>query len=310
VELREYAGFLERGDPSQLALGLGLLLLAFPVLQALRLHVVVRRYTGSVGSSFSVFMVGAFFNTMLPSNVGGDAVRLLYLRRMRADNWGGPFAMLMLHRATGLGVLLVAAAVHAVIEHDRLSHVLAGVELGAGPSHGVLALGALALVAGGFGLLLLLRSQHRLALRARAFAIECWRATTEVGAGAMSALVALTALLHFVRMLAFYVLVRYMGQRIGLWDLLPVLAATALAGIVPLTVGGLGLMEGAISVTLALFGVSQAAGVGAALANRLVLVLTALLGGATYVVSGGPGLRKAALAGAVGEGESARSRVR
>jgi len=293
VDASEYRGFVERGDPVKLGLGLGLLFLAFPVLQALRLHPLVGRYTGSLRGTFSVFMVGAFFNTMLPSNVGGDAVRLLYLRRMRADNWGGPFAMLMLHRATGMGVLLVAAAVHGAIEHRRLARLLSGVELTLpGPTLLLAAVVALALVA--LAARSIARSGHPFARRLQGFVGDCWRAIIEVGVGRTLLLIALTAVFHLVRMAAFLLLVRYTGQSIGFWDLLPVLTATALAGVVPLTVGGLGLMEGAISVTLGLFGVGEAAATATALANRVVLLVSAALGGLIYVVSGGPGLRAAA----------------
>ena len=295
VDPSEYRGFVERGDPVQLGLGLGLLFLAFPVLQALRLHPLVARYTGSLRATFSVFMVGAFFNTMLPSNVGGDAVRLLYLRRMKADNWGGPFAMLMLHRATGMGVLLVAAAIHGAIEHRRLARVLSGVELTL-PGPSLLLAALLGLAACTVAVRVIARSGHPLARRLQRFVGDCWRATTEVGVGPTLLLLALTAVFHLVRMLAFLLLVRYTGQSIGFWDLLPVLTATALAGVVPLTVGGLGLMEGAISVTLGLFGVGQAAAVATALANRVVLLVSAALGGLIYVLSGGPELRASAAA--------------
>lgn len=303
VDPSEYRGFVERGDPAQLALGLGLLFLAFPVLQALRLHPLVGRYTGSLRATFSVFMVGAFFNTMLPSNVGGDAVRLLYLRRMQADNWGGPFAMLMLHRATGMGVLLAAAAVHGALEHRRLSRVLSGVELTL-PGTSLLLAALLGLGACAIAVRLIARSSHPLARKMRGFVGDCWRAITEVGVGPTMLLLALTAVFHLVRMLAFLLLVRYTGQSIGFWDLLPVLTATALAGVVPLTVGGLGLMEGAISVTLALFGVGEGAAVATALANRVVLLVSAALGGLIYVLSGGPGLRAAAASDAAASSPS------
>ncbi len=291
IDPSEYGALLREGDHGQLVLGLALLFLAFPVLQALRLHVLVARYTESLAGSFVVFMVGAFFNTMLPSNVGGDAVRLVYLKRMRAENWGGPFAMLMLHRASGMGVLLVAAAIHAAFNGSRLGQVLAGVEL---DRHGLRPDGKmLAIAAAGVVLLVVAavaigaRYRTRVAERIRRFALECWDATRALGWSAASALIALTVVFHFVRMLAFYVLVRGMGEQIALFDLLPVLAATALAGVVPLTVGGLGLMEGAISVTLALFGVATPVGIAAALANRAVLLASAALGGVVYVTSGG-----------------------
>jgi uncharacterized protein (TIRG00374 family) len=291
VDPHEYLELIERSEPGELALGLGLLFLAFPVLQALRLHVLCARYTGSVRASFVVFMVGAFFNTMLPSNVGGDAVRLLYLKRMRAENWGGPFAMLMLHRATGMGVLLIAAGIQAALDWQRLALALASVALDrSGPriAPSLLVLGAVVvLVLAAAVAALVLRYRTQVMTRVRRFASECWDATRELGWAAATSLIALTVLFHFVRMLAFYELVRCMGGTIGLLDLLPVLASTALAGVVPLTVGGLGLMEGAISVTMVLFGVPQSVAIASAVWNRVVLLASAAIGGVTYVVSGG-----------------------
>jgi len=55
--------------------------------------------------------------------------------------------------------------------------------------------------------------------------------------------------------------------------------------VIPISVGGLGLMEGAISVTLGLFGVSQGAAFAAAAANRLVMWLGAAIGGLVYLGS-------------------------
>jgi uncharacterized membrane protein YbhN (UPF0104 family) len=199
--------------------------------------------------------------------------------------------MLMLHRAAAMGVLLLAAGVHALLNAHRLAGVLAGVKVD--PRFAtqlrpatVIAAAAVLLLLGAIAWRLAGGLRAKLAARARRFATDCWDAVREVGWGAAGVLLALTALFHFVRMLAFYVLIRSTGQSIALFDLLPVLAATALAGVVPLTVGGLGLMEGAISVTLSLFGVAETAAIGAALANRAVLLVSAAVGGVVYVVSG------------------------
>lgn len=292
VDPAEYVELWRSGDRALLGMGLAALFLAFPVLQALRLHPLVARYTQSVRSTFVVFMVGAFFNMMLPSNVGGDAVRLVYLKRMRAQNWGGPFAMLMLHRASAMAVLLLAAGLHALLNAERFARVVAGVTVDA---HWAQRLSPAVLMTGAIGLLLIGALgwwlSGRVRLKAvqwlRRFARECVEAVRELGWPAFSATLALTALFHFVRMLAFYWLISASGQQIALFDLLPVLAATALAGVVPLTVGGLGLMEGALSVTLTLFGVAETAAIAAAIANRAVLLVSAAIGGVVYVVSGG-----------------------
>jgi uncharacterized membrane protein YbhN (UPF0104 family) len=286
VDPRELALLAHKGDGRKLALGLLLLYLANPILQALRLHVLVARYTQSVWLTFKIFFVSAFFNTMLPSNVGGDAVRLLYLRRLQAQSWGGPFVLLMLHRFTGMLVLLVAAGAYALASWERIARVLRAAQVEAFLPLGSLAWGAVLLcAAAGAWLALSTRHRARLAALLRRFGAECTDGLRRVGLRATIELLVLTTSFHVVRMLAFYVLVQYAGQSIRMFDVLIVLAATAIAGVIPISVGGLGLMEGAISVTLGLFGVSQGAAFAAAAANRLVMWLGAAIGGLVYLGS-------------------------
>jgi uncharacterized protein (TIRG00374 family) len=286
VDPHELASLLREGDGQKLALGLGLLYLANPVLQALRLHVLVARYTRSLALTFKIFFVSAFFNIMLPSNVGGDAIRLMYLRKLGADGWGGPIVLLMLHRLTGMLVLLLAAGVYAAFSLPHLQSVLHAANVQTHLPLSSLAAGAVCV---GAALLawfaLSTRYRERLHGIVQKFAAECREGFVQIGAGNMSVLLLLTAAFHAVRMFAFFVLVGYAGERIAPFDALIVLAATALAGVVPITVGGLGLMEGAISTTLVLFGVTPGAAVAVAIANRLIMLVGAATGGIVYLGS-------------------------
>lgn len=292
VDGREIAELMRKGDARELALGIGLLVLANPVLQVLRLHVLIARYSQRLATSFKLFLVGAFFNLMLPSNVGGDAVKLLYLRRMNAENWAAPFTLLLLHRVTGMVSLLLAAAGYALIEHERFiamlrrSQVDAHIPLDAR----LLVVGVVVVAALVLGWRLLSAdTRARLTAKLVQFSRDCGSALARVGVARALALLALTVAFHLVRMAAFCVLVAYAGERLAFADSLIVLAATAVAGVIPITVGGLGLMEGAVSVTLLLYGVSAQAGVVVAVANRVVLLLGAGLGGIVNLTFRAPG---------------------
>ena len=286
VDPRELATLLSKGDIKKLALGLLLLYLANPILQALRLHVLVARYTQSVLLTFKIFFVSAFFNTMLPSNVGGDAVRLLYLRKLQAQSWGGPFVLLMLHRFTGMMVLLVAAGAYALASWERIATVLGAAHVQAFVPMAALAWGARCSSRScSAGSCSRRGCAPRSRVRSRRFAGECRDGLRQLGmrtddrAAAPDGRVPRRAHARVLRARA----VR--GQSIALLDILIVLAATAIAGVIPISVGGLGLMEGAISVTLGLFGVSQGAAFAAAAANRLVMWLGAAIGGLVYLGS-------------------------
>jgi uncharacterized membrane protein YbhN (UPF0104 family) len=283
VDLAEVTRVARQGDPWLLAFGLLLLLLSLPVFQAWRLHVLIDEYTLTWATTLHVFFVGAFFNNLLPSNVGGDAVRLVYLQRMRGGNWGAPLALLMLHRLSGIGVILVIAALYLLFAGDRAIADLSGLDV-QGPSR--------ALIAGGVGLVVLLGLAGLLvpgALRAKlvmlggklwADFVTGWR---EVGAPAMTWLTVLTVGFHATRLFGFLYVVRYRGQDVGIGELIIVMAVTAVLALVPITVGALGVMEGSITLMLGAYGVSEPAAVAVALANRLVLLLSALVGGVLYV---------------------------
>jgi uncharacterized membrane protein YbhN (UPF0104 family) len=284
VNLHELQVLARHGNTAQLALALSLLFFANPFVQTLRLHVLVARYTQTLATTLKVFTVGAFFNTMLPSNVGGDAVKLLYLKRMRAESWGAPFALLMLHRASGMMVLLVGASIQAALEHEHLARALRAAQVQTHVPWRSILLGVALTACGALGWLVLSGSiRARIASFLGGFLRECQGALLEIGARALTALVAWTLAFHLLRMVAFYLLVQYAGCHIEFWDLLIVLAATAVAGVIPISVGGLGLMEGAISVMLALFGVPESTGLLAGLANRLILLAGAAIGGALYI---------------------------
>jgi len=288
VPSHELATLARKTDGGQLALALVLLFVANPFVQTLRLHVLVARYTERLWTSFEVYAVGSFFNLTLPSNVGGDAVKLLYLKRMRAENWAAPFVLLLLHRFTGIMLLLVAAAGYALASHARFAALMREARIEAHVPAGLLVAAVAAsvlCVLGFFALSTTVRA--RVLCFARKFLADCGQALLLVGARGAMALLALTVGFHFLRMLAFSVLVSATGQHVELLDLLIVLAFTAVAGMLPLSVGGLGLMEGAVSVTLGWFGVSESAALATALAQRLVLLLGAAIGGVFYVAARG-----------------------
>jgi uncharacterized membrane protein YbhN (UPF0104 family) len=282
VDFAELAAIARRGEPSLLALGVLMSLLSLPVFQAWRLHVLIKPYTETWRSTLHVFFVGALFNNLLPSNVGGDAVRLLYLKRMRNTSWGAPLALLLLHRLSGIGVILVIAGVYASIAPQHAFEWLAGLPL-ALPSSTVLAAAGGALFLAGLGFFVLPRAlRDKLAARARKLLTDCAGGVREVGSPAMLALIVLTVGFHLTRLLGFLYVVRYMGEDVGFGELIMVMAVTAVLALVPVTVGALGVMEGSITIMLGAYGVSAPAAVTVALINRLVLLFSAAIGAVLY----------------------------
>jgi hypothetical protein len=297
VDWGELAALARAGDPAQLALSVGAFVVAMAAFQALRLHVLVRRYTGSLSRSYKLFFVGALFNNLLPSNVGGDAVRLLYLRRMGDGGWGGPLSLLMVHRLSGIAVLLVAGAVYVLLRAQRLLWLTGrgALSVGVHPTVAVaLAAGAVAVAA----LALLALTKEALRARLRALVDSSGRALGALTAADWVGLLLLTVAFHAARLVGLWWAAAYFGEAVDAFDLVFVLAVTAIVALLPISIAGLGVVEGSISFLLVAFGVGQTAAISAALINRAVLLLMALAGAVVYIgardelsanVAGGPG---------------------
>jgi len=288
IELDELLALARQGDPVDLALGVGSLLFAMMYFQWSRLHLLIKGYTDGVATSLKIFYVGALFNNVLPSNIGGDAVRLMYLKTLRKDNWGTPFMLLLLYRASGFTLLVLAGLVYIVFDHDRLISLLAGqhvfVDFSARTWLLVLAAGLVGLVV---AVVLLRRLSAAVRTRIIGFLRNCRAAMAQLSRGDLVQLAIQTVLFHGFRLLSFYYLVHYLGQHVSLWDLMFVISATAVIAVAPVTIAGLGVMEGSITLLLAMYGVTQSSAVAIALVNRAVMLLLAAIGGVVYLSTRG-----------------------
>jgi hypothetical protein len=178
---------------------------------------------------------------------------------------------------------LVIALIYLMFAGDRTIEALSRISV-KGPS--------LAMIAGAIGLAALVAAallftpgpvRNKVLGRARKFAGDFVAGWREVSPSSMAWLIALTVGFQATRLLGFLYVVRYMGQDVGVGELIMVMAVTAVLALVPVTVGALGVMEGSITLMLGAYGVSHPAAVAVALANRMVLLMSALVGGVVYV---------------------------
>jgi uncharacterized membrane protein YbhN (UPF0104 family) len=275
INLAELANLAVAGRPEILVAAAGALFVSL-FFQALRLHILVRRLTASFMDSMRLFLVGMAFNNVLPSAVGGDAVRLMYLRKMRPGGLAAPLGLLLVHRVSGLVVLLVAAAAVAGSRADVVSRVLSWRSVV--PAVWWAALVA-ALVA---GLAVLLAGPLR--KRVRKAVANARAAIAELAVVDWINLLVFTVAFHGLRLVALSLGVEYFGSQVEAVEVVLVLAIVAVVSLLPISVGGLGLVEGSIALTLTAFGVPAPAAAGVALLNRLVLLVVAGMGGIVYAL--------------------------
>lgn len=243
---------------------------------------------------FYLYIVGRFFNNVLPTSVGGDVVRAAALARSTGRH-AEAVTSVFLERYTGLTALVLLTLISVPLNFKVAGdpRMLLAILIVTG---GYLALLVLMLGSGYLTWLERLplpRPARKLLGKARGFqaAIQRYRGhyrTLEWSVvNSLAWNLVATANVYFSA-LAF-------GQRVSFWALLLTVPIVLTVTMLPITVGGIGLNEWAYTFALGQLGVPAAAGLSIALLIRFKSVIASLPGGVGYAF-GGAGVDAARLA--------------
>jgi uncharacterized protein (TIRG00374 family) len=227
---------------------------------------------------YVLYLIGTFANNFLPSMVGGDALRVLWLRREQREG-SAVLAATFMERHVGLAglvSLLPLAALHPQIAGAYPVVRWLVLAVGAGYVAGTWLLFSRPGAGRSFTGVRL--APLRKALSALARAHEHVRSFRRAGAALAWGYV-LSLLFYLLAPATVWVAGRAVGAAIDPYFLVSVMPLVLLVGLLPISVNGLGLLEASYVVFLGLAGVPQEASLAIALLLRLRIVLTAAIGG-------------------------------
>jgi len=298
VYLVDWAAFIEtlgRVEPVVLALAYGLfvadrVLMAYKWSLLLKVHAIRL----PLWQSWSVYSFASLAGTVLPSTVGADALRVTWLWR-GGIRVSATAASVVLERAIGLAISLALAVIALVFLMIR-----------SGPANemayplwlAVVALGLLLLALAfpfwtGFGAMLARQRKGPLRVllleRLSRFYEACLR--YRAARGTVVAFTCLTVAENLLTFVMSYVLARALGIEVGILYFCAALAVALALARLPLTVDGLGVLEGVLLFLLALRGVAPADAVALALIGRCLNVAAYLPGALVALTSTGIGSR-------------------
>lgn len=253
----------------------------------LRWRLLLRAQGGDAPLSFLLqsLMVGIFFNNLLPSTIGGDAVRAWDTARAGV-NRATAVAVIVVDRFVGLLALMLFAAAGLTLSGRIVSRVP---ELSGWVWAGVVGMGLTAAV-------LFLPSRRAPALLARLGAAlpGRWGSLPGKVASALFAFqgqggVLLRAfgwslVLQSVVVVNAWVLARALRVPIPLADFFLIVPLALFLMMVPVSINGIGVRENAYAFFFRAFGVAASLGVAVAWLDYGILLLQALAGGAVYTV--------------------------
>ncbi len=247
-----------------------LLLVGLLVIAGLRWWMVLHRLDRPLPFWLAVRLtfVGMFFSQMLPTSVGGDAVRVWYARRAGVP-YQPAIGSVLIERACGLFALSILVACGMLYLGSRID-----------PAARLALLTALPVVVAGFAVLCLadrwrwLGSIERLRPIAQ-FAADTRRVALSVQ---FLGLIAVSIVGHMIAAVMVYVLAVGLEVPLALFDALALVPAVVLTTVFPVSVAGWGVREGAMVVLLSFAGVAAEVALAISLLFGLLMIAAALPG--------------------------------
>jgi len=258
------------------------LLASLSAIQAWRWTVIVEAI-GQVMTflrSWQIIFIGLFFNQTLPSAIGGDAVRMW--RAYKAGIGMAPAVhSVMLDRLSALAALVLMAAAGL----PAIFRLMAG-----DPARWAVPV----LVAGGVGGFSVLMTMDRLPRDWRRWRVA--QAAAELSADARRVLlrarvaapvIAMSVVIQLGVAATVYVLAGAAGIEVGLVDCLILVPPVLLVSMVPISIAGWGVREGAMVTAFGFAGVAADQAFVLSVLFGLVIMVVGLPGGLVWLLSGG-----------------------
>jgi glycosyltransferase 2 family protein len=240
---------------------------------ALRMHRIRLRF----GFLFRTLCAGYFFNNFLPTAVGGDAYRVF--RTLPHDGYRSrALSAVLIERFTGFAALLTLGAVGALAYYGVSAVARSYLLLyAAGTAAGFC---MIALLYTGWLGGLAQRFAHVKAVDALLHNADC---LVQARRGWIEQAV-LSFVFQTISIGILYFLFMMSGEDVGFWQCALIGAAAGIAGFLPLSIAGIGLMEGSLVAMAGALGVGYDQAVFVAIARRLLMFALSFFCGAVYMI--------------------------
>lgn len=250
-----------------------------------RLRVVLSHLRIGAFGLWRMHVIGAFFGSFFPGQVGADLYKVVALRS--ADGGTTRIAtLILLLRAYGFAILIAGAAGSTWLLRSELRNWSGLVATSTQVSfvwadHWFVLLSSLL----GLSLIFLaLRQRWDIASRFWALPERVWSAVALIQPAQVAWLLVLSVFILIARTMLLYFLVLAVGAPFQLGVALWVSSLATLMTLVPISFAGLGVREGSVVLLLVQFSVSYENAVLVALLGRAFIVLLSLAGGLWLLV--------------------------
>lgn len=295
VPLDEAVAQIAAASPAPLIVAL-LVAVVMTLVSAVKLWVLVRTRSprASLYGVIRAYYVGAFFNNFLPTSIGGDVMKAHEVRALGVP-LGHAGASVVVERGTGVMVVLALAAAVPLAWGGLF--VTLGLEPVRWPlaafGFGSLALLGIVYLLWRWGLRAFLeRRAGRRAARAIHSVVQSFFAFGD-RPSALAWAVVLSVVFYALTAVSIVLVAQAVEARVGAAEAVGIMPLVKVPEMMPVSVGALGVREGAMSYCVARLGAGPAKAAAVALILRLITWLNSAVGGFAYAFAARPGGRAA-----------------
>jgi glycosyltransferase 2 family protein len=280
IDFAEAAEGFSQGFKALLLTGCMTIVFSFFIM-ALRLHVVVKKFSKGVFNTFRIFLIGWFFSNVLPTNIAGDGYLVFYYSK-KNGSVSEAATLIGLQRLAGIFVIFIYGIFYIIMspgltrsffDISRLS-VYSWDKI-------IFVFSLISLIA-----FIVFNKKLNKVIRGGLNLLKNISITLKELKGELYFQLLLYSILYQVlRLVGIYLLLRGFGIVISSIDLMFVLFMVTIGSLIPVSIGAVGVQESIFVIGLSVFGVPVTMAVIISLINRIVYIFFALTGGVLFLLS-------------------------
>ncbi len=234
----------------------------------------------------AIYFIGMFFNNFLPTMVGGDIIKGLYLYK-ESKKGGVSVASIFMDRYSGFSALIIITTIALVTGYGHI--------------HGTALPGFLILLIGGYtaaSLVIWVGSLHSWAMNIMArihfyginHKIDTLYKTLMGYKGHKDIIIKILLLSFIVQagvIIGYYILARNLGIEVSLAYFFFFIPIATVITMLPISLGGLGIREGAFVYLFTMVGATKGQALSLSLIWYAVMVVVSMIGGVAFIKMGG-----------------------
>jgi glycosyltransferase 2 family protein len=230
-----------------------------------------------------VYFIGFFFGLFLPTSVGGDAVRAATVSK-GAKRPGWAISSVVLERALGLVAMMGLLLAGGMLAPDVFQFAVGKATFNLSISSTMIAIAAPVMLLVAYIGFRILKSSPR-ASKLIGDGLALWTSCLQ-RPGAFASAFGMSVVVQSAYLIAWYQLAVSLGLQVPFTSFLVFVPFVSIAAMLPVTISGIGLREGAWALLLASYGVGSADAVAFSLMYFVAFMVVGLFGGLVFAYFG------------------------